>query len=118
MKVLQPDFICISEFSELLGPVVTELIPNVQNKNINLDDFVVRIQAADWQNRGSMELNESPDSQVILYDPSSDIYAYVHYFTLLDVHARGYVRPICLSYVTQERDKLYDHFLPLLDSFT
>jgi hypothetical protein len=37
--------------------------------------------------------------------------------TLLDVNARGYVRPICLSYLSREPRKIATHFLDLAREF-
>jgi hypothetical protein len=41
----------------------------------------------------------------------------VHHLTLLDVDARGYVRPICISYLTRERPKIMRHFADLSSEF-
>ena len=34
------------------------------------------------------------DSQVVLSEPGSAIHAYIHYFSLCDLQARGFVRPV------------------------
>lgn len=57
------------------------------------------------------------DAQVVLEEPSEDAMTYVHYFTLFDVHARGFVRPMCASYVTHDRDKCMDFFFDLQREF-
>jgi hypothetical protein len=41
----------------------------------------------------------------------------VHHFTLLDVFARGYVRPICMSYITRHPTKIMDNFASLMKKF-
>ncbi|XP_065906968.1 guanine nucleotide exchange protein SMCR8-like isoform X2 [Dysidea avara] len=45
------------------------------------------------------------------------MYAYIHYMTLNDISARGYVRQYCISYVSQTEKMLVDNFLSLKDSF-
>jgi hypothetical protein len=37
-----------------------------------------------------------------------------HYITLFDLHARGYVRPWSISYITQDPNKLMTHFASIL----
>jgi guanine nucleotide exchange protein SMCR8 len=45
------------------------------------------------------------------------VHAYVHYFTLYDIHARGFVRPMCLAFVSRDRSKLEKEFLNLRENF-
>lgn len=41
----------------------------------------------------------------------------MHYFTLQDVYARGYVRPLALSFVTCTREKIMRNYLDLQSEF-
>lgn len=43
--------------------------------------------------------------------------AQVHHFSLHDLHARGYTRPVCMTYVTRHRDKLVTYFEELSERF-
>ncbi len=58
------------------------------------------------------------DTQVVMLDPGSGAFAYVHHFTLYDARARGFVRPYCLSYVSLHADKLMRFHAGLRDDFT
>lgn len=59
----------------------------------------------------------SEDAQLLQTDIIEGIHAYVHYFTLNDVHARGFVRPLCLSYVTKDKIKIEKMFHSLSEEF-
>jgi hypothetical protein len=45
------------------------------------------------------------------------LHAYVHYLTLHDPVARGFVRPLCLAYVTADQYKLLQMFPKLREEF-
>ncbi len=47
---------------------------------------------------------------MFLTEPNDKLYAYVHYCTLFDSFARGFVRPVCASYVTNDPNKVMAHF--------
>lgn len=57
LKSLQPlftkDFILISEFSELEGPVPISVIPEGVHGGFNLNEFVLRIMSSDYTNKNS-----------------------------------------------------------------
>jgi len=42
----------------------------------------------------------------------------VHYVTLFDVFARGFVRPICVSYITYDKEKIMTNFEDLRAEFS
>eukprot|EP01116_Phalansterium_solitarium_P023204 TRINITY_DN800_c0_g1_i2.p1 TRINITY_DN800_c0_g1~~TRINITY_DN800_c0_g1_i2.p1 ORF type:complete len:830 (+),score=82.66 TRINITY_DN800_c0_g1_i2:2097-4586(+) len=77
--------------------------------------------AVDFQNKNCdvAEAASSEDTQVVMPVASSrgPAAAYVHHLTLLDIFARGYVRPLALSYVTHEPAKLMAHFAQLHTAF-
>lgn len=58
------------------------------------------------------------DTQVTFYEQNENVYCYVHHLTLLDIDARGYVRPMCLTYVTSDNRKLMANFKGILKHFT
>lgn len=83
----------------------------------NINQFVLRIMAVDNQNKSS-ELNAfAEDTQVVMTEPSENLAAYTHHLTLLDIYARGFVRPICLSYITRDKKKILNHFNQFLYHF-
>lgn len=116
------DFILISEFSELDGPVPLFVIPETGSGTFNKDDFVVKVMAVDHQTKSTDPANFSEDSlrdtQVVIAYPQENAHAYVHHFTLLDVFARGYVRPLAVSYITHDSKKIMSHFPEFLESFS
>eukprot|EP00731_Ephydatia_muelleri_P031961 Em0023g468a len=78
--------------------------------------FTVRIMSSDFQS--SEDFSANIDSHVILSEKKDDAFAYVHYFCLNDINARGYIRQFCLSYVTAEKNKLTDNFEALVQAFS
>lgn len=57
------------------------------------------------------------DTQILQTHVSHGRHAYVHYFTLYDLRARGFVRPLCLAYVSSNHLKLHNIFPHLRDQF-
>jgi hypothetical protein len=47
------DFILVSEFSELEGPVPLFTVPEGSQSNFNVNNFVLRVMAVDYQNKSS-----------------------------------------------------------------
>lgn len=58
----------------------------------------------------SGEFRVCADTQMVQQDIEPGIHVYVHYFTLYDVRARGFVRPMCLSYISSDSRKLLHYF--------
>eukprot|EP01114_Cavostelium_apophysatum_P003624 TRINITY_DN1365_c0_g1_i4.p1 TRINITY_DN1365_c0_g1~~TRINITY_DN1365_c0_g1_i4.p1 ORF type:complete len:879 (+),score=189.03 TRINITY_DN1365_c0_g1_i4:167-2803(+) len=118
------DFILFSEFSETVGPVPLFSVPDGAPGTFDLNDFVLRITAVDFQSKTTDLLSfvdtssQLRDTQVVLSQPAENAVAYVHHFTLLDLFARGYVRPMSMSYVTHDSKKIMNHFKDFLDVFT
>ncbi|MDP2434251.1 MAG: hypothetical protein Q8P67_00740, partial [archaeon] len=96
---LAGDFLVIGEFSELVGPVPRHVVPKADLINAEtLASYILKFMACDFQQGGvgSAGLGaQVQDSQVLLPLPDDSGFAYVHHITLLDVVARGYVRPFC-----------------------
>eukprot|EP00051_Salpingoeca_urceolata_P009015 m.110653 g.110653 ORF g.110653 m.110653 type:complete len:805 (+) comp16065_c1_seq2:49-2463(+) len=115
----RPDFILIAEFCEIDGPKPVCTIPKYV-PNFDADAFVLRVMAVDYQAQvaGSGQFRIAEDSEVVLTEPAINAYAYVHNFTLYDLHARGFVRPFSIVYVTSDPDKIMDHFADLSYDFT
>ena len=57
------------------------------------------------------------DTVVVFFEPLEEAWCYVHHLTLLDIHARGYVRPICFTYATRDNQKIMQNFQMLLKNF-
>lgn len=71
------DFILLSEFSELEGPVPLEVIPEGYAHGFDLNSFVLRIMAVDYQNKAVDLASASEDTQVVVSDVKDQVYAYV-----------------------------------------
>uniref|UniRef100_A0A3B4A4E0 UDENN FLCN/SMCR8-type domain-containing protein n=1 Tax=Periophthalmus magnuspinnatus TaxID=409849 RepID=A0A3B4A4E0_9GOBI len=123
------DFILVAEFSEQVGPSPVLTIPDDPRLmgSFDLNHFSVRIMSVDYQASGPApaphlgpgpRLNFSEDSRVVLGDSAEDTYAYVHHVTLLDLEARGMVRPFCMAYVCSDQAKLMDNFCELSSGFS
>ncbi|KAM6971855.1 guanine nucleotide exchange protein smcr8b [Aplochiton taeniatus] len=118
------DFILLAEFSEQVGPLPLQTIPDDPNVvgSFDLNHFSLRIMSVDYQAScpgpaasvsSGPRLNFSEDSRVVLGDSGDSAFAYVHHLTLYDLEARGMVRPFCMAYVSSDQGKLMEHFTEL-----
>ncbi|CAL4072784.1 unnamed protein product, partial [Meganyctiphanes norvegica] len=64
------------------------------------------------------EFHISHDTQLVQLDIEPGIHVYVHYFTLHDVRARGFVRPMCFAYISSDSRKLLHYFDDLRKQFS
>lgn len=72
------DFIIISEFSEQVGPVPIDIIPDWPAAGtFDLNTFVLKIMAVDFQNKSNDPQSYLKDSQVAMPEPNEDAYTYV-----------------------------------------
>ncbi|NP_999967.1 guanine nucleotide exchange protein smcr8b [Danio rerio] len=123
---LKKDFILISEFSEQVGPQPLLTVP-LETKacgTFDLNYFSLRIMSVDYQTSlagspgyGSFKLNFVEDSKVVLADSREGVFAYVHHLTLYDLEARGFVRPLCLAYVSSDENKIIQQFQRISTEF-
>jgi len=121
MGIVRDDFILVSEFSEHLGPVPSVAFPETaitEDTGFDIGKFVIRIMSVDNQARVESETFVLPeDNEVFLTELEESAYAYVRHVTLFDIHARGFVRPVCLSYITSDPQKIMIHFDELSNEF-
>ncbi|XP_037797892.1 uncharacterized protein LOC119593059 [Penaeus monodon] len=108
-SAVNEDIILLAEFSEIEGPMPLLTIPRCQPSHLDLNDFVVKVMSTDYLNT-SGEFRVCADTQMVQQDIEPGIHVYVHYFTLYDVRARGFVRPMCLSYISSDSRKLLHYF--------
>ncbi|XP_059477953.1 uncharacterized protein LOC132198145 isoform X2 [Neocloeon triangulifer] len=115
------DFVIFSEFSEVLGPLpLLTVPPHVHDEpaaELDMNAFILKIMSVDYQANPSGQFNLAEDAQVLQTPVVPGVHAYVHYFTLYDLHARGFVRPMCLAFVTRDKKKLEGQFLQLREAF-
>ncbi|XDV14571.1 hypothetical protein PO909_014804 [Leuciscus waleckii] len=121
------DFILLSEFSEQVGPQPLLTVPPETKAcgTFDLNYFSLRIMSVDYQSSlassagcGSLKLNFVEDSKVVLGDSREGAFAYVHHLTLYDLEARGFVRPLCLAYVSSDENKIIQQFQQLSTEFS
>ncbi|XP_042206125.1 uncharacterized protein LOC121855307 isoform X2 [Homarus americanus] len=110
------DIILLAEFSEIEGPMPLLTIPQSPLVQLDLNEFVVKVLCTDYLNT-SGEFRVYEDTQMVQQDINPGVHVYVHYFTLYDVRARGFVRPMCLSYISSDARKLLHYFSQLRQHF-
>ncbi|XP_076338956.1 uncharacterized protein LOC143240424 isoform X2 [Tachypleus tridentatus] len=104
--VEREDFIVIAECSEVCGPLPLITIPENGGDGVDLNEFVVRILSADYEGLGSSGAVPPGDASMLIPDAMRDVHTLVKYFVLMDSRARGFVRPMCMAYVTSDKFKL------------
>ncbi len=107
---LSRDSILVVEFSELEGPKPLISVPKALDPHFDANEFAVRVMTADYQASNKSLFPLRKDMQMLLTNEEQGVYTYVHYFTLFDIEARGFVRPYCIAYVTGEKRKLLRRF--------
>ncbi|RCH93984.1 hypothetical protein CU097_005718 [Rhizopus azygosporus] len=132
---LYDDFVLVSEFSELEGPLPLVIISQddcidlkqdasklktLGLQNFDLNAFALRVVSVD---RGPGEEKSETfsipdDTQVYFTDTEHQYSAFTHHLTLFDIHARGYVHPVALSYITRDSSKMILKFEDLMDRFS
>ncbi|KAK8734367.1 hypothetical protein OTU49_006153 [Cherax quadricarinatus] len=110
------DIILLAEFSEIEGPIPLVTIPQSPSLQLDLNEFVVKVFSTDYLNT-SGEFRVYEDTQMVQQDINPGVHVYIHYFTLYDVRARGFVRPMCLSYISSDSRKLLYYFSQLRQHF-
>nr|CAD7447408.1 unnamed protein product [Timema bartmani] len=114
----QEDFIIFAEFSEVTGPIPLLTIPTyIEDSDIDLNSIILRIMSVDYQANSGGPFTLCQDAQVVRPEVLPGIYAYVHYLTLQDLQARGFVRPLCMAYLTPDRLKLDSILVELREHF-
>ncbi|XP_046405191.1 guanine nucleotide exchange protein smcr8b-like isoform X2 [Ischnura elegans] len=112
------DIIVLAEFSEVKGPIPLLTVPlTYADFGVDLDDFILKIMSVDYQANASGSFRFTADTQVLQTDIIEGVHAYVHYFTLNDICARGFVRPLCLAYISRNKKKLELEVSLLRESF-
>ncbi|XP_077381903.1 guanine nucleotide exchange protein smcr8b [Festucalex cinctus] len=129
LAAFDKDFVLVAEFSEQVGPTPVMTIPDEAGASgsLDLNHFSVRIMSVDYQASGpggpasspasGPRLNFHEDSEVVLGDSADWAFAYVRHVTLLDLAARGMVRPFCMAYVCSRQAKIMDNFRRLSAGF-
>lgn len=95
-----------------------QTIPPEGSRGFDVDRFVLKIMSVDHQAKSGDSGVFGEDTQVVFFDYTEGVWCYVHHLTLLDIHARGYVRPMCLTYATRDNHKIMANFQAVLASFT
>ncbi|KXJ14395.1 guanine nucleotide exchange protein smcr8a isoform X2 [Exaiptasia diaphana] len=103
----EEDFILITEFAENEGPRDVLTLPSNGGGSFDKNAFALHVMSVDFQSQNrNAEFSITDDTQMVLSDKKAGMCAFVHHFTLYDIHARGYVRPFCMSYITDSKRKI------------
>jgi hypothetical protein len=113
------DMIILCEFCEQRGPAVVMTYPENVNTHLALDNIAMRVLSCDYARGEELMRAEDKrwklpeDSYGIMPFPEELCFGYVHNFSLYDIAARGYARPLVLVFLSSDQTKLLDHFLSL-----
>ncbi|XP_076445697.1 guanine nucleotide exchange protein SMCR8-like [Babylonia areolata] len=110
------DFVMVAEFSEIEGPKPVLTIPKDAGSNVDKNALSVKLMAVDHQT-SSEGFSISEDTQVVLSDDESGVSAFVHHFVLYDNQARGFVRPYCMVFISQDIRKIMMFYEELSSQF-
>ena len=104
------DFIVVAEFCEIVGPKPTIILPEEYSMLFDLDEYMLRIFSADTSglqfSTNTASLMSRPDCESCVFDKVTGTHSFVHYLTLRDLCARGFVRPFAVVYITPSEEKL------------
>ncbi|CAH3044368.1 unnamed protein product [Porites evermanni] len=93
-------------------------IPKNGGGHFDLNAFAVHVMSVDYTQARGTTFSIVEDTQLLLSEKKEGVYAYVHHFTLYDIHARGFVRPYCMCYISKCKRKMYSFLDRLMDEFT
>ncbi|XP_047108261.1 guanine nucleotide exchange protein smcr8b-like [Schistocerca piceifrons] len=113
------DFIVFAEFSEVMGPVPLLTFPLAikDDPKIDVNTLILKIMSVDYHATPSGQFTFCEDVQVLQADVVPGLHAYVHYCTLHDLGARGFVRPLCFAYLSTDLIKVQSLFPTLREQF-
>lgn len=115
----EDDFVMLCEFSELYGAVEIWHVPEkAELTGFDRGKFLASIMSVDYQSGHEAGDTFREDTSVAVVDPNSRHTYYAYHFTLLDIHARGYVRPLAFVYVTRSTTVVMGHHKELSELFS
>ncbi|RNA16956.1 Guanine nucleotide exchange protein SMCR8 -like protein [Brachionus plicatilis] len=117
------DFILICEFSEIEGPKPLLSIPTDGGADFDKNEYALHLMCVDFHSQ-----NQSCDSDkkfkfttdttiVNFWDDTTQITSCIHHFTLYDMEARGFVRPFCMAYISNDQ-KAVEFFHNIKEKFS
>ncbi|XP_018494479.2 uncharacterized protein LOC100900148 [Galendromus occidentalis] len=106
LKDVREDFILIAECNEQHGPTPLVIIPNtVMVHSEEISTLAISLLSVDYQHVASGSFPRA-DTQILLPEIRENLHVLVNYTVLLDAKARGFVRPLCVAYVSHNKHKL------------
>ena len=113
------DYIILGEFNELLGPVSIWIVPeDAELDQGELQKNLSRMMSVDYQMWKDAVTTFKEDTCNVFSNLNNGTTYYAHHFTLLDIQARGYVRPLTLAYFTESSELVMLHYIELNKIFT
>lgn len=118
------DFILICEFSEIEGPKPLLSIPNDAGADFNKNEYALHLMCVDFHSQNPSQNNENEkkfrfttDTTIVnFWDDSTQITSCIQHFTLYDIEARGFVRPFCMAYISNDH-KAVEFFENIKEKF-
>lgn len=113
------DYIILGEFSEQVGPVSIWTIP--EEADLDQDELqkdLSRMMSVDYQMWKDAVATFKEDTRNVSSNLNTGVTYYAHHFTLLDIQARGYVRPLTLAYFTESSELIMSHYIELTKTFS
>lgn len=119
------DFILICEFSEIEGPKPLLSIPNDAGADFNKNEYALHLMCVDFHSHNPIQNNEnekkfrfSADTTIVnFWDKTAQITSCIQHFTLYDIEARGFVRPFCMAYISNDH-KAVEFFENIKEKFS
>lgn len=103
---LRDDFILIAECNEQQGPTPLVIIPNTASVHSEeISALSISLLSVDYQHVASGTFPRE-DTQLLLPEIRDNVHVFVNYTVLLDAKARGFVRPLCVAYVSHNKHRL------------
>lgn len=111
------DFVLVCEVSEVEGPRPLFTVPEDVDTNHDVNTLAEKMMSVDYHGGTSDPFTLTNDTQIVLSTVVDGLHALVNYFLLYDICARGFVRPMCIAYLTSEKKKLIDYFESMRNKF-
>ena len=113
------DYIILGEFSEQLGPVAIWTVPeNAELDQEELQKDLSRMMSVDYQMWKDAVATFKEDTRNVSSNLNTGVTYYAHHFSLLDIQARGYVRPLTLAYFTESSELIMSYYIELTQVFS
>lgn len=106
-SALSQDYLVVIEFSEIEGPKACQIFPDDSQLHFDSSEMALRLMTADYQGSGRGPFSVPIDTNLLLTNEEQGVHAFVYHFSLFDLEARGYIRPYCIAYCSDDWSKVF-----------